>query len=80
LASFLVGILVQSDLDAMTSSLALNHTPDTPIYVGGSGVLCQATAELIKYHYPDASVTECNTVENLSARGAMYLAKKAGII
>ena len=80
LASFLVGILVQSDLDAMTSSLALNHTNDTPIYVGGNGVLCQATAELIKYYYPDASVIECNTVENLSARGAMYLAKKAGII
>ncbi len=80
LASFLIGILVQSDLDAMTSSSALNHKSDTPIYVGGNGVLCQATAQLIKYSFPDASVIECNTVDNLSARGAIYLAKKAGII
>ncbi|MEH6452134.1 MAG: 2-dehydro-3-deoxygalactonokinase [Psychromonas sp.] len=80
LASFLVGILVQSDIDAMTSSLALNHSADRSIYVGGKGVLCQATAELIKHHFPEASVIECNTVDNLSARGAIYLAKKSGII
>lgn len=80
LASFLVGILVQSDLDAMTSSLVLNHSRDRSIYVGGNGVLCQATAELIKHNFPEASVIECNKFDNLSARGAMYLAKKANII
>jgi len=80
LASFLVGILIQSDLQAMVSSEILKHTSDTPVYIGGSGILCQATAELIKYKFPNASVVECNDIDNLSARGAMYLARKAGII
>jgi 2-dehydro-3-deoxygalactonokinase len=80
LASFLVGILIQSDLQAMVSSQILNHTSGTPVYIGGSGILCQATAELIKHKFPNASVIECNDIENLSARGAIYLARKAGII
>lgn len=80
LASFLVGILIQSDLQAMVSSEVLNHSRDTPVYIGGNGILCRATAELIKYKFPNAPVIECNDIENLSARGAMHLATKAGII
>ena len=80
LANYLVGIILHSDIKALKSAPQLKFTPDTPIYIGGKGVLCEATGELIRSLYPDVKITHCNEVEDLSAIGAMYVARHSGLI
>ncbi|WP_407333373.1 2-dehydro-3-deoxygalactonokinase [Enterovibrio sp. 27052020O] len=79
LASFLVGVVLQSDVQALTQFPALQYTPETPIYVGGKGLLCEATAEIFKRQLPN-EVYCCNDIDDLSAIGALRIAEQAGLI
>ncbi|MEH6533544.1 MAG: 2-dehydro-3-deoxygalactonokinase [Photobacterium frigidiphilum] len=80
LANYLVGAILHSDIKALSSAPQLLFTPDTPIYIGGKGLLCEATAVLIRYLYPDAKITHCDNVEDLSAIGAIYVARQSGLV
>lgn len=80
LASFLIGAILHSDIKALSSAPQLNFNSETPIYIGGSGLLCEATATLLNYQFPDNSVTRCEDVQDLSAMGSIYVAQKANLI
>ena len=80
LASFLIGVILHSDIKALSSAPQLRFTSETPVYIGGSGLLCQATAELLKHQFPDNPVYQCSDTQDLSAIGSIYVAKKANII
>ncbi|MEZ9863344.1 2-dehydro-3-deoxygalactonokinase [Vibrio breoganii] len=80
LASFLIGVILHSDIKAVTSTPQLNFSANAPIYIGGKGMLCDATAHLFRYLYADKPVVQCKDVDDLSAVGAMYVARTAGII
>lgn len=80
LASFLIGVILHSDIKALSSAPQLRFTSETPVYIGGSGLLCQATAELLKQQFPDNPVYQCNDTQDLSAIGSIYVAQKANII
>ncbi|GEM79081.1 2-dehydro-3-deoxygalactonokinase [Vibrio superstes] len=80
LASFLIGVVLHSDIKALRSAPQLGFTSGTPVYIGGSGLLCEATAVLVKHLFPEAPVYQCNDTQDLSAVGSMYIAKKANII
>ncbi len=79
LASFLVGILIESDIQAMTGSTSLNYRPGMPVYVGGEGILCEATQILLKHRMPEVKIIACRDekLKYLSAAGVIYLAKQA---
>ncbi len=80
LASFLVGIILHSDIKAITATPHLHFTPETPVYIGGKGILCDATASLLARNFPGNDVIQCENVDDLSAMGAMYVARKAKLI
>lgn len=80
LASFLVGVILHSDIKALTSAPQLGFTSETPVYIGGSGLLCEATAYLLQQQFPDNPVHQCTDIQDLSAVGSMFVAAKANII
>ncbi|MCF4173706.1 2-dehydro-3-deoxygalactonokinase [Vibrio sp. McD22-P3] len=80
LASFLIGVILHSDIKALSSAPQLHFNSETPVYIGGSGLLCEATSTLLNYQFPDNSVTRCEDVHDLSAIGSIYVAQKANLI
>ncbi len=80
LASFLVGVILHSDIKALVSAPQLNFTSETQLYIGGNGILCDATAILLSAKFPQNSVLRCNNLSDLSAQGAIYIAKKAALL
>ena len=80
LANFLVGIILHSDIKALSSAPQLHFSSDIPIYIGGNGLLSDATAELLNYKFPNNPVYKCSEVQDLSAIGSIYIAQKANLI
>ncbi|SEG37906.1 2-dehydro-3-deoxygalactonokinase [Vibrio hangzhouensis] len=80
LASFLIGVILHSDIKALSSAPQLHFSSETPVYIGGSGLLCDATAVLLNHQFPDNPVIQCQDVQDLSAIGSIYVAQKANLI
>lgn len=80
LASFLVGVILHSDIKALSSTPQMHFSESTSIYVGGNGLLCDATAILLSHYFPENQVIQCSEIKDLSAKGSIYVAKQAGII
>lgn len=79
LTSFLIGATLQSDIQTLTNLPSLNFGPETEIYVGGIGILPEALTFLLRKELENP-VTHCKELDDLSARGAMLVAKVAGLI
>lgn len=80
LASFLIGVILQSDIKALTNVDCLGFTPTTPIYIGGNGTYAQATEIVLRNKFPTNPVIHCNQLEHLSSIGTMFVAKAAGLL
>lgn len=80
LASFLVGTILHSDVKALSSTPQMHFSDTTSIYIGGSGLLCDATARLLATFFPKNQITQCSEIKDLSAQGSMYIARYAGIL
>lgn len=79
LTSFLIGATLQSDIQTLTHLPSLNFTAKTEIYVGGAGILPEAMTLLLRSELENP-VTHCDHLKDLSAKGAMLVAKTAGLL
>ncbi len=80
LASYLVGVVLHSDLKAIATLQAQSLSAQAPVYVGGRGILCDATAYLLTQTLNDIAVIQCSDLDDLSAAGAMHVARLANMI
>lgn len=80
LASFLLGVILHSDIEAMCNVECLNFKSTTSVYIGGRGTYATATEIILKNKFPTNPVIHCKHLEHLSSEGSMYIARAAGII
>lgn len=82
LASFLLGAIIQSDIDAMLASQTLNYEAGVPVYIYGDSILGKAFNEVLKATLPNLKTHTLIPKEGsyLAGEGAILVAKSAGLI
>lgn len=82
LASFLLGAIARSDIDAMLSSQTLNYEVGVPVYIYGDSIASLAFTEVLKETLPNVQIHSVLQREGsyLAGSGAILVAKSAGLI
>ena len=82
LASFLLGAIAQSDIDAMFSSQTLNYEVSVPVFIYGDSMAGLAFTEVLKKTLPNVKAHSVFQHEGnyLAGSGAILVAKSAELI
>lgn len=82
LASFLLGVIVETDIQAFMHSSALNYRPSQPVLICGDSLMAEAFSVLLNEAHPQLKTQRIQGQEfsNMAGTGCIHVATAAGIL